>query len=143
MLSDVASVSVLSGFVEFLCAVCVLWCGCMCMWGGCMYVCVSVCVSACTGALVRIHNDVVVIVCMLTCLCSRVFVIVLSVGTAGEGEQCVECLRQCAHTYGTPVGHSKAFDHPVLYAPLSVGHICSVVYRCKLRGWQRAVLQSV
>lgn len=67
--------------------------------GGCMYVCVSVCVSACTGALVRIHNDVVVIVCMLTCLCSRVFVIVLSVGTAGEGEQCVECLRQCAHTW--------------------------------------------
>lgn len=85
--------------------------------GGCMYVCVSVCVSACTGALVRIHNDVVVIVCMLTCLCSRVFVIVLSVGTAGEGEQCVECLRQCAHTYGTPVGHSKASDHPVFVCP--------------------------
>ena len=47
--------------------------------------CVCLCVSVCTGALVCIHNDVVVIVFMLTCFCSCVFVIVFLVGMEGRG----------------------------------------------------------
>ena len=66
--------------------------------------CGCLCVSVCTGALVCIHNDVVVIVFMLTCFCSCVFVIVFLVGMEGRGGS-VWSVYVSVHTYVTPLGH--------------------------------------
>ena len=119
-----------------------------------LYVCCSVgvcggvhvCVGVCVCQYAQVHLCVFIMMWLSLCLCWHVSVCVCLWlffwwGWRGGG-QCVECLRQCAHICDS-FGSLKGTWPLVLYAPFPVVQICSVVYRCKLWGWQRAVLQSV